>query len=745
MGRVNAPPSGSPPSVGSLIPVRLLGSGGMGEVWLARDEALGVDRAVKRLLPERAGDAALRARFVAEARTLAALGDVPGVVRVHAAGEDPATHLPFFVMDAILLSPERVRAVCARRLGLPPAAAEAVVRSHFGSRAESPAQTAPFTLQDALGSEADDTARQLPERAVLALAREIAAALAALHGHAPPVVHRDLKPSNLLFAADGRLLLADFGVAKTLDKAHAGLTRNGVQPGTQRYAAPELRRGAPATPAADWYSLGIVLYRALTSSFPEWGADFPTHEGLHPFSPLWEPLLRDLLNPDPDRRLADRAELERRLVALERLLDTPRRPARRVWIAAGVAATVVPAALLAVIVASGRARSPSTPPAPAMESRVEGAESVSPAESAENAESAPVSGRARSPSAPPASAVASPAESVEAVAPAESAENAEPAPVSGRARSPSAPPVSAVVSPAESVESVSPAERAETSSETSGARMADSPPTGSRGYIRDDAHLTPQSELVAQAVQSDNLREFEPSMRRKLKLLLPIENPLDDGGLPPGHDAARREQARWYGERIVKSYREHLEVLYDRHLAGDEPSPDDLAKASIPFDEWRAWVVRQDAAVASPAKSAESVSPAERAEASLGEAGLRLESAESGDDILDAVREFLPAVDRIVEEHGVLLPDWNLPVSQFEANPAAREYRLIMARRALDRAERLRRKAEAGEQLYDSDFSQGIVTRAEWEAWLARRRAEESAARKIPPASPESGTKEPFP
>ena len=95
--------------------------------------------------------------------------------------------------------------------------------------------------------------------------------------------------------------------------------------------------------------------------------------------------------------------------------------------------------------------------------------------------------------------------------------------------------------------------------------------------------------------------------------------------------------------------------------------------------------------------------------------------------------------------HGVLLPDWNLPVSQFEANPAAREYRLIMARRALDRAERLRRKAEAGEQLYDSDFSQGIVTRDTWEAWLARRRAEESAARKIPPASPESGTKDPLP
>ena len=487
----------------------------MAEVWLCRDDALGVDRAVKFLLPERAGDDALRARFAAEARMLAALGGVPGVVRVHIAGEDPTTRRPFFVMDAHLLAPDEVRTVCMRRLRLSPAAAEAVIRSTFETHAESESHAGsaefPFTLQDALGSEALGTARQLPERAVLALAREISAALSFLHGHAPPVVHRDLKPANLLFAADGRLLLADFGVARTLDSARNGLTRTGMQPGTQRYAAPEILRGDPATPAADWYALGVVIFRALTSSFPQWGEAFPTREGLRPFSPLWEPLLRDLLSPDPARRLADHAEFSRRLDALEQSLDRPCGDRRRF---------VLPVAVFAAIVLLG-------------------------------------------------------------------------------------------------------------------AGIAAFRRTESAGH--------------------------------------PGERSGEEG--PPSAS----------GEKSGES----------------EPSP----------ASWQP----------SPAPAA------------------------TGDEILDAVREFLPAVDRIVGEHGVLLPDWNLSVSQFEANPAAREYRLLFARRALDTAERLRRKVEAGEQLYDRDFSQGIVTRAEWEAWLARRRAEEGAARKSPSHSPEPGAEEPEP
>ena len=591
-----------PPAAGSLRPVRRLGRGGMGEVWLCRDEALGVDRAVKFLLAERAGDAALRARFAAEARMLAALGDVPGVVRVHAAGEDPATRRPFFVMDAHLLSSEEIRSVCTRRLRLPAAAAEAVLHAVFAEfeshaenaessaparlaspvprfeshaenaessaparlaspvpRLESHAESAeiPFTLQDALGDEAAGTARQIPERSVLSLAREIAAALARLHGRAPPVVHRDLKPSNLLFAADGRLLLADFGVARTLESAQTGLTRTGAQPGTQRYAAPELLRGDTATPAADWYSLGVVLFRALTSSFPQWGEAFPTREGLRPFSPRWEPLLRDLLAPDPARRLADAAAFSRRLDALGKALDRPRGGRRRAKAAAAaLAAAVLAAGSLLVFRTASR---PDKPPLP-------------------------------NPGAKPEIRIPNPVEP--------HAENAE---IEPRAES---------------------AESAEHPVFGGGSGEAEPPPVESHAES--------------------------------------AEPPVAGGGS---------------GEA--------------------EPPPVAARPPAAP-----------------------------------------------GDEILDAVREFLPAVDRIVKEHGKLLPDWNLPVSQLEVNPTAREYRLLFAQRALDRAERLRRKAEAGEALSDRDFSQGIVTRDTWEAWLSRRRTEEAAGRKIPPTAPEPETEE---
>ena len=561
----------------------------MGEVWLCRDEALGVDRAVKFLLPERAGDAALGARFAAEARILASLGEAPGIVRVHSAGEDPATRRPFFAMDAHLLAPEEIRAVCTRRLGLPAAAAEAVVRGTFESHAESAesesraesAESAefsdgarppgppdirhsafiirhcPFTLQDALGSEALGTARQLPERAVIALAREIAAALSFLHRRAPPVVHRDLKPANLLFAADGRLLLADFGVARTLDPARAGLTRTGAQPGTQRYAAPETLRGDPATPAADWYALGVVLFRALTSSFPQWGESLPTRAGLRPFSPLWEPLLRDLLAPDPARRLADRAALSRRLDALERTLDRPRGGRRRQVLPAAAALAAI--ALLGAGIAAFR--------------HAEFADVETHEESAEFAER-----------------------------PGADSGVAEPPPVAAHATD--------------------------------------------RGMTMSDVYADARFPSRAS-------RRSASSAAEVAAFGMPRE--LDTSRYPDG--------------------------------PGEEPAH---------------------------------VDP-------------------------DDIREFLPVIERIALRAATAAAVNGNETNRDEFAAVAEQYRKSYAPYMLVTAERLRRAVDAGETPSEKDFHPAVFPRDAWEAWLARRRAEEGAARKIPSSSPEPGTEEPEP
>ena len=545
--RTDAPPMRlSPEPIGTLHPVRPLGRGGMGEVWLYHDKALGIDRAVKFLLPERAGDPALRARFAAEARTLAALGQTPGIVRVHAAGEIPRSGLPYFVMDAHLLSAAQVRLVCTQRLALPSPAAEAVVRtlaathakfaedgSHaeFAENADSP--RVPFTLQDALGDEASGTARQLPERTVLRLAREIAAALARLHGRSPPIVHRDLKPANLLFGADGRLLLADFGVAKALDPARAGLTRTGAQPGSHRYAAPEQRNGAPATPASDWYALGVILYRALTSSFPEWGERFPTSAGLRFFSPRWEPLLLDLIARDPARRLSSPSVFLDRLDRIERSLERPPRHAGRAKLAVAAAAVALGLAALVTTCVTSRDKAPDHSKTGV----------AAPAEPAPPTLDATGGGSGE----------------------------AEPPPV--------APPTT-----------TRPPTTTTTRPPRPAATRPEPPPDQ---YIETDVHITPVEDMVGPAVSEDDLGEFRESMQRELRRLLPYENPLDQGGLPPFYDQNRRRQAEEYGESVKSFYRERVARLYARVRAGETPTRNDVERTGLDYREWSAWLARK--------------------------------------------------------------------------------------------------------------------------------------------------------
>ena len=225
-----APPGADPGStvaagsrIGPYRVVRPLGSGGMGEVFLAeRADGLFERRvAVKRV---RAGleHAALASRFEAERRILAALQH-PGIARLLDAGAD-ADGRPWLAMDYVEGAP-----------------ITAYARTH------------------GLGLDAR-----------LALFEAVCEAVH--HAHQRLVVHRDLKPSNVLVTTDEqgkpRPVLLDFGIARLLDDEGEALTETGLRPMTRAYAAPEQLRGEAATTATDVYALGVLLYELLTGRRP---------------------------------------------------------------------------------------------------------------------------------------------------------------------------------------------------------------------------------------------------------------------------------------------------------------------------------------------------------------------------------------------------------------------------------------------------------------------------------------------
>ena len=192
---------------------RLLGRGGMADVYQARDQVLGRDVAVK-LLRDRTSDPVARARFMDEARLLASLNH-PNLVAILDAGIDDEH--PFLVLQLVAGS----------------------------------------TLTATLREEG----QSLPADQVAAIGGQVAAALA--HCHANGVVHRDIKPGNILVDADGRAMLTDLGIARLLeDSAHH--TQTGSTIGTAGYLAPEQVRGEEITTAVDLYALGLVLLEACT-------------------------------------------------------------------------------------------------------------------------------------------------------------------------------------------------------------------------------------------------------------------------------------------------------------------------------------------------------------------------------------------------------------------------------------------------------------------------------------------------
>lgn len=198
----------------------LLGEGGMGEVYLARDLELDREVAIK-FVRAGLGTRSIVRHFRAEQRILAALNH-PNIARLYGGGVT-ADGVPYFVMEYV--EGERLDVYCSKR--------------------------------------------ELPIEARLRLFQKVCAAVSYAHQHL--VIHRDLKPANIRVIAEGEPKLLDFGIAKLLDPetqsvAEQTMTLAAVM--TPDYASPEQIRGEMVTTASDVYSLGVVLYELLTSRKP---------------------------------------------------------------------------------------------------------------------------------------------------------------------------------------------------------------------------------------------------------------------------------------------------------------------------------------------------------------------------------------------------------------------------------------------------------------------------------------------
>jgi serine/threonine protein kinase/Tfp pilus assembly protein PilF len=206
-----------------------IGTGGMGDVYLATDMTAGRKAALK-LLPERfTGDAERLKRFQQEAHALVGLNH-PNILTIYEIGEDHSTHY----IASELIEGETLRQRLLRgRMEL---------------------------------SEAVDVAIQ------------VASALAA--AHEAGVVHRDIKPENIMLRPDGYVKVLDFGIVKLAESAFAEATADGAEPmtlaetnlgsilGTVRYMSPEQAYGAPVDKRTDIWSLGVVLYEMVTGHVP---------------------------------------------------------------------------------------------------------------------------------------------------------------------------------------------------------------------------------------------------------------------------------------------------------------------------------------------------------------------------------------------------------------------------------------------------------------------------------------------
>lgn len=254
-------------SIGGFNVIRLLGKGGMSEVYEVENPRLGSVHALKLFSCEKGDDEVLR-RFQVEGKLLARL-NYPRIVKVSDFGCDGTDGRPYFVMDLVRDPKGTVRSLADIRPGT--------------------------VDEETVGKWYDD----------------LRDALAYIHSNG--VIHRDLKLQNVLIGPDGHVVLTDFGISKIFEPASGEAAvvdtvqtilkikegRNLVM-GSIGYMAPELEMGVAASIQSDWYALGVIVYRLLTGTWCDSRTDILA--ALEGYDPVWSRIIPKLLHSNPNAR-----------------------------------------------------------------------------------------------------------------------------------------------------------------------------------------------------------------------------------------------------------------------------------------------------------------------------------------------------------------------------------------------------------------------------------------------------------
>lgn len=271
------------PEIAGYRMLRVINSGGMSTVYLARQHSLGRDVAIKVMSPQALTDEVSRRRFENEVRTIARL-EHPHVVRIHEVGRT-LDGLPYYAMPYM-------------------------ARGHLGLR---------------------DFSKN--ERRVTEIANTLLSVLG--YAHARNIVHRDVKAENVLFDDADRPLLADFGIALRKDWGGARVTAIGLAVGSTAYMAPEQARGEVVDGRADLYALGVLIWEMLTGRLPFEAADALSMAVMHAQDPVpklpahlahWQHFVNRALAKHPAQRFEDAAQMR---AGIESVMQRSLMPALR--------------------------------------------------------------------------------------------------------------------------------------------------------------------------------------------------------------------------------------------------------------------------------------------------------------------------------------------------------------------------------------------------------------------------------